>query len=73
MTTASATSLAGFKAVAETGAAGGSRGLLRAMKDHLLYRRTLAELRALDDRELADLGISRFALPEIARQAVRGR
>lgn len=36
------------------------------------YRRTLAELQALDDRTLADLGMTRGALPGIARRAARG-
>lgn len=57
---------------AETGDAGGIRGLIRAAQAYLAYRRTLAELRMLSPRELADLGISRFALPSIAREAVRG-
>lgn len=34
------------------------------------YRRTLAELQALDDRTLADFGWSRAALPGVAREAV---
>ncbi|PZQ46601.1 MAG: hypothetical protein DI556_19870 [Rhodovulum sulfidophilum] len=57
--------------IAETGDAGGIRGLIRAAQAYLAYRRTLAELRTLSPRELADLGISRFALPSIAREAVR--
>jgi uncharacterized protein YjiS (DUF1127 family) len=34
------------------------------------YRRTLAELRALDDRTLADLGYTRAGLRGLAREAV---
>jgi len=34
-------------------------------------RRTFNELHALNDRELADLGISRADIPHIARQAGR--
>ncbi len=34
------------------------------------YRRTLAELQALDDRTLADFGWSRAGLPAVAREAV---
>ncbi|MFO7856879.1 MAG: DUF1127 domain-containing protein [Paracoccaceae bacterium] len=34
------------------------------------YRRTLAELQALDDRTLADFGWSRAGLPGVAREAV---
>jgi uncharacterized protein YjiS (DUF1127 family) len=34
-------------------------------------RRTFNELHSLDDRELADLGISRTDIPTIARQTAR--
>ena len=34
------------------------------------YRETVAELRALDDRELADLGIGRSDITRLAREAV---
>lgn len=37
------------------------------------YSRTVAELQALSDRELRDLGISRYVIPEIAREAVRSK
>jgi len=37
-----------------------------------LYRRTLAELQALTDRDLADLGIARADLPQLARAAATG-
>lgn len=33
------------------------------------YRRTLAELQACSDRDLADLGFHRSELPRIAREA----
>ena len=36
------------------------------------YRRTLAELRGLTDRQLDDLGVSRPDLERFARQAVYG-
>jgi uncharacterized protein YjiS (DUF1127 family) len=35
------------------------------------YNRTVAELRALSGRELADLGIARADIERIAREAVR--
>ena len=38
-----------------------------------VYVQTLRELNALNDRELADLGISKFSIPEIAREAAYGR
>lgn len=35
-----------------------------------VYRRTVDELHALSDRDLADLGFHRSEIPRIARQAV---
>ncbi len=35
------------------------------------YSRTVAELKALSNRELADLGILRDDITKVARQAVR--
>lgn len=35
------------------------------------YRDTVNELNSLSNRELTDLGISRFDIPFIARQAAR--
>lgn len=52
-------------------------GLVARLRDGLaayrVYRKTLGELAALTDRELADLGISRFNIAEVARGAVYGR
>jgi uncharacterized protein YjiS (DUF1127 family) len=44
--------------------------LLRAFADYRAFVETRSELRALNDRELADLGIARFAIDDIARDAV---
>lgn len=44
-----------------------------ALARRRLYSRTLAELRQLSDRELADLGISRLSLTEVAREAAYGK
>lgn len=44
-----------------------------ALARHRVYRRTLDELRQLSDRELADLGISRASIGDIAREAAYGR
>jgi uncharacterized protein YjiS (DUF1127 family) len=44
----------------------------KALADYRLYRRTLAELEALNDRELADLGLSRLVIREIAYDSVYG-
>ena len=43
-----------------------------ALRNAAQVRATVRELQALTDRELADLGISRFSIPEIARETVRG-
>jgi uncharacterized protein YjiS (DUF1127 family) len=36
------------------------------------YSRTVSELESLSNRELADLGIARFDIGRIAREATRG-
>ena len=36
-----------------------------------LYNETYSELEVLSDRELHDIGISRFEIPAVARQAVK--
>lgn len=46
--------------------------LRQVFADYRLYRKTLAELESLSDRELADLGISRLSIREIARESVYG-
>jgi uncharacterized protein YjiS (DUF1127 family) len=46
--------------------------LRKALADYRLYRRTLAELESLSDRELRDLDLSRFSLREIAYDSVYG-
>lgn len=44
-----------------------------ALQNRRVYARTVAELNALTDRELADLGISRLGITEIAREAAYGK
>jgi uncharacterized protein YjiS (DUF1127 family) len=46
--------------------------LRKSIADYRLYRQTLDELAALSNRELADLGISRFSIREIAHESVYG-
>lgn len=46
--------------------------LSAVVADYRLYRRTLAELEALSDRELQDLGMSRLCIRDVAREAVYG-
>lgn len=51
-------------------------GVLKSLQDYLrrraVYRQTLRELNGLTDRELADLGMHRVSLTEIAREAAFG-
>ncbi|MFN4192317.1 MAG: DUF1127 domain-containing protein [Tabrizicola sp.] len=47
--------------------------VLMAIAQRRTYAQTVAELNALTDRELADLGISRISIPEIAREAAYGK
>ena len=44
----------------------------RRRAEHEMYRRTLNELRALSDRELSDLGLSRADIHAVAREAACG-
>ncbi len=46
--------------------------LRQRLADYWRFRETLAELRRLSDDELDDLGMSRFALREIAHRSVYG-
>ena len=45
----------------------------KALADYRLYRQTLDELQALSDRELRDLGISRFTIRDVAQTASTAR
>lgn len=45
--------------------------IIRKITEWQRYRRNLRELSRLDDRELADIGISRADLDTIARSASR--
>ena len=47
--------------------------VLAAVNQRRVYARTVAELNALTDRELADLGISRLGITDIAREAAYGK
>ncbi len=42
----------------------------QARRDQRMFRKTLSELRALSDRELSDLGLSRSNLFEVAQNSV---
>jgi uncharacterized protein YjiS (DUF1127 family) len=48
-------------------------GVVTAVQQRRTYARTVAELNALTDRELTDLGISRLSIPEIAHEAAYGK
>lgn len=43
-----------------------------AISNYLTYLHTLSELRSLTNRELADLGLSRVVLRDVARESVYG-
>jgi uncharacterized protein YjiS (DUF1127 family) len=43
--------------------------ILSKIRAYALYRKTVRELSQLSDRELDDLGISRFHIASVARQA----
>jgi uncharacterized protein YjiS (DUF1127 family) len=47
--------------------------ILTALVQRRVYEKTVAELNALSDRELADLGIARMNIAEIAREAAYGK
>jgi uncharacterized protein YjiS (DUF1127 family) len=47
--------------------------VLTAVAQRRVYLRTVAELNGLSDRELADLGISRLGITDIAREAAYGK
>jgi uncharacterized protein YjiS (DUF1127 family) len=44
-----------------------------ALERRRVYARTLHELRQLTDRELADLGIARISIADVAREAAYGK
>ena len=44
-----------------------------ALERRAVYARTVRELNSLSDRELADLGISRLSIPQVAREAAYGK
>lgn len=46
-------------------------GILAASARRSVYRRTVRELGALNDRELADLGMSRSMIRQIATEAAQ--
>lgn len=44
-----------------------------ALARRRVYSRTLAELSNLSDRDLAELGISRLSIADVAREAAYGK
>jgi len=44
----------------------------KAIADYRLYRATVNELEQLNNRELRDLGLSRFAIKQVAYESVYG-
>ena len=56
----------------ETGLAGLLARTRKRFADYRLFRQTMDELDRLNDRELADLGLSRLSIREIAHESVYG-
>jgi uncharacterized protein YjiS (DUF1127 family) len=56
---------------------GANRGFFARIRESLAkyreYRRTIAELEALSDTDLRDLGLSRLSIRQIAYESVYGR
>ncbi|HRK42612.1 MAG TPA: DUF1127 domain-containing protein [Gemmobacter sp.] len=50
-----------------------SANVKAALTRRAVYSRTLAELNALTDRDLADLGVSRHQIADLAREAAYGK
>ncbi len=44
-----------------------------AIARRAVYKQTVRELMILTDRELADLGLSRYDIPTVAREAAYGK
>jgi uncharacterized protein YjiS (DUF1127 family) len=57
---------------ADYGGAGWLGRWRKAIADWRSYRQTYEELEALSDRELADLGLSRHSIRDVAREAAYG-
>jgi uncharacterized protein YjiS (DUF1127 family) len=47
--------------------------VVTSVRQRRVYTHTVAELNALTDRELADLGMSRMSIHDIAREAAYGK
>lgn len=54
------------------GVGGFFKSIRVAFERRAVFARTVRELNALTDRELADLGISRFSIRDVAAQAAYG-
>jgi len=55
------------------GFSGFTARLRQIFADYGLFRKTVDELERLNDRELADLGITRYQIRDIAHGSVYGR
>jgi uncharacterized protein YjiS (DUF1127 family) len=69
--TALLATVAGPEAAERRTLAGVWRRLERRIREEIRYRRALAELNRLDDRDLDDLDLGRADLPGLARRAAR--
>ena len=62
----------GFGRTEDAGFSGLWARLGKRLANHQRYRQTLDELGALSDRELADLGLTRLQVREVAWESVYG-
>jgi uncharacterized protein YjiS (DUF1127 family) len=49
-----------------------ARGVFEAARKRAAFRRTVTQLSSLSDRELDDLGVSRWEIDQIAHRSVYG-
>lgn len=71
MAYASSTSIAGRGLVDRIVAL--KQTVVSSIRQRRVYERTVSELNALTDRELADLGICRLNISDLAREAAYGK
>lgn len=48
-------------------------GLRASLRRRAVYRQTIAELKSLSERDLGDLGISRYDINRVAREAAAAK
>ncbi|MEZ5686065.1 MAG: DUF1127 domain-containing protein [Paracoccaceae bacterium] len=59
--------------IAETGLGALFAGLTEALARRKVYRQTLRDLKALSNRQLADMGLHRSMITRVAQEAAYGK